>query len=254
MKPRNYSDRSAESGHDALASLVPLLACPACGDGRATLSVRVESLVCGACKTRFPVYRNGKAAVPWLFKDPDAVHLEWRARFNGFLHANASEQARLKEALQDRKLGRHGRERIAALSEAREAQRKQIFELLAPLSLSARRTDPNLDRSGSLHSKLPRQQGLTSYYSNVFRDWSWNNGENDKLFECVGCVLQNETPFAPGRMLTLGAGAGRLSYDLHRHYRPEASVALDINPLLVFLASRIIGGAPLRCTSSRSRR
>ena len=97
--------------------------------------------------------------------------------------------------MQDRNLRRHGRERIAALSEARAAQRKQVLELLAPLSLSARRTDPNLDRSGSLHSKLPRQQGLTSYYSNVFRDWSWDNGENDKLFECVGCVLQSETTF-----------------------------------------------------------
>ena len=105
------------------------------------MSVRVDSLVCGACKTRFPIYRNGKAAVPWLFRDPDAVHLEWRARFNGFLHANASEQARLKQALQDRNSGRHGRERIAALLEAREAQRKQVIELVAPLSLSATRTD-----------------------------------------------------------------------------------------------------------------
>ena len=84
---------------------------------------------------------------------------------------------------------------------------------------------------------------MTSYYSNVFRDWSWDNGENAKLFECVGCVLQSEAAFVSGKMLTLGAGAGRLSYDLHRHYRPEASVALDINPLLVFLASRVIGGA-----------
>ena len=243
MKARSQSDRAAESGHYALAGLAPLLACPACEDGSATLSVRVDTLVCGGCKTRFPIYKSGKAAVPWLFKDPDAVHLEWRARFNGFLHANASEQARLKEALQDRTLGRLGRERVAALFEAREAQRKQIFELLAPLSLSARRTDPSLDRAGSLHSKLPKQQGLTSYYSNVFRDWSWDNGENDKLFECVGCVLQRESEFTPGKMLTLGAGAGRLSYDLHRHYSPVLSVALDINPLLVFLASRVIGGA-----------
>jgi ubiquinone/menaquinone biosynthesis C-methylase UbiE len=242
MKARSYSERPAEGPRDALAGLAPVLACPACEDAGAALCVRVDSLVCGGCKARFPIYKSGKTAVPWLFKDPDAVHLEWRARFNGFLHANASEQTRLKEALQDRTASRHGRERIAALVEAREAHRKQVFELLAPLSLSARRTEPSLDRSGALHSKLPKQQGLTSYYSNIFRDWSWNNGENDKLLECVSAVLQLAS-FAPGRLLTLGAGAGRLSYDLHRHYRPEASVALDINPLLVFLASRVISGA-----------
>ena len=43
-------------------------------------------------------------------------------------------------------------------------------------------------------------------------------------------------------MLTLGAGAGRLSYDLHRRYDAELSVALDWHPLLVFVASRVLHG------------
>jgi hypothetical protein len=43
-------------------------------------------------------------------------------------------------------------------------------------------------------------------------------------------------------MLTLGAGAGRLAYDLHLRYAPELSVALDVNPLPLLLAGRVLHG------------
>ena len=117
-----------------------------------------------------------------------------------------------------------------------------MLELLAPLGLGAPRPDPRLDRSGLLHGKLPKQQGLTSYYDNVFRDWSWENGENGRLFDCVGRVLQQQPDFKAGTLLTLGAGAGRLTFDFQRRYAPELSIALDLNPLLVFLASRVLQG------------
>ena len=221
--------------------------------------MRNDGLVCGECKTRFPTFRNGGARIPWLFRDPEGAHLEWRARLNGFLHANSAEQARLKDALNDATRSRAATERLTQLLNAREAQRKQIVELLGPLHLGGPRTDSHLDRSGLLHSRLPKQQELLSYYTNIFRDWSWDNGENEKLFECVGRTLQTQPGFKAGRMLTLGAGACRLSYDLHRHYQAELTVALDLNPLLLFLGSRVIQGdavtlhevpiAPLRKSS-----
>jgi SAM-dependent methyltransferase len=93
-----------------------------------------------------------------------------------------------------------------------------------------------------LHGKLPKRHGLTSYYDNLFRDWSWENGENESLAECVRRMLHHRPAFRAGKLLTLGAGAGRLSYDLHRRYSPELSVALDWNPLLAFVASRVIHG------------
>jgi len=40
----------------------------------------------------------------------------------------------------------------------------------------------------------------------------------------------------------LGAGAGRLAYDLHMHTAATATVALDFNPLLMLLADRIARG------------
>ncbi|HZF30232.1 MAG TPA: methyltransferase domain-containing protein [Gammaproteobacteria bacterium] len=221
-----------------------MLACPACGDA-AGLARRTDHFACGACKARFPVYKSGAAQVPWLFRDPEAARLEWRARFNGFLHANAVECSRLEAALRDRRLSKRAAERIRRVLDARVAQKRQVLELLAPLSLGAPRAGPLSDRSGALHAALPRQQGLTSYYSNVFRDWSWGNGENEALLQCVERVASRVPQFKAGKLLTLGAGAGRLSYDVHRAYRPELSVALDLNPLLVLLASRVVCGEKL---------
>jgi uncharacterized protein YbaR (Trm112 family) len=243
----NPHTRTAASGsrgadRNPLAALVPLLVCPSCRDSTASLTLRVDRLLCRRCKTSFPVYRNGPAVVPWLFRDPEAVRLEWRARFNGFRHANASEQSRLEAALNENRRNKAVAERLTRLIDARETQRKQVMELLAPLKLGAPRTHPNLDRAGALHGKLPKQQGLVSYYANIFRDWSWDNSENDSLLETVRRVLRSQGNFRAGKLVTLGAGACRLSYDLHREYCPDLSVAVDINPLLIFLASRVIYG------------
>ena len=204
--------------------------------------MRGDSLTCRECATRFPLYQSGTLAIPWLFRHPEDALLEWRARFNSYLHASTSEQARLQAALLDPHCGKAAAARIAAIGRAKEAQRRQIFELLAPLGLDTPRSNPALDRSGLLHGTLPRQQGLLSYYDNVFRDWAWDNGENERLLDCLGRVLQPVTGYSAGKVLTLGAGAGRLPYDFHRQYRPELSVTLDLNPLLVMLASRVLQG------------
>jgi uncharacterized protein YbaR (Trm112 family) len=220
-----------------------LLACPACRSELEQLAPRGDSLiVCRQCGTRFPLYHVGGATIPWLFRDPDGALLEWRARFNSYLHASTSEQARLQTAMRDPHCSKTAAARIASVADAKEAQRRQIFELLAPLGLDAPRSTAALDRTGLLHRKLPRQQGLLSYYDNIFRDWAWENGENERLLECVARVLQAVPSYSAGKVLTLGAGAARLPYDFHRRFAPELSIALDLNPLLALFASRMLQG------------
>jgi hypothetical protein len=225
-----------------LAAFARLLTCPACRSEVEELTLRGESLSCRQCGTRFPLYKSGAVTIPWLYRDPDGALLEWRARFNSYLHTSTTEQQRLHAAAEDPRCSKVAAARIGALAKARETQRRQIFELLAPLGLDAPRNRPALDRSGLLHAKLPRQQGLLSYYDNVFRDWAWNNGENEQLLECVARVLAPLPAYRAGNVLTLGAGACRLPYDFHRRYRPELSIALDLNPLLVLFGSRVIQG------------
>ena len=166
--------------------------------------------------------------------------MEWKARYNGFLHANSIDLNRLRSARQVNHRSKTGRRRIDKLLLAHERYRTQITELLAPLELDA--IDWPGDSANLLHGKLPKNQGLSSYNSNIFRDWAWNNGENEALAGAVNRVLHADRRGRLGSLLTLGAGAGRLSYDLHRHHSPALSVVSDFNPLLMQIASQVIQG------------
>ncbi len=217
-----------------------LLACPVCGSDPLTATASRNTLACSGCASEFPVFDCGRARIPWLFSEPANSRLEWKARYNGFLHGNSLELERLRRARSACQSSSTGRYRINNLLQAREQHRNQVTKILAPLQLET--IDWPADAANLLHSKLPRNQGLSSYSSNVFRDWAWDNGENEALLAAVAGVLEAGRRRQLGTVLTLGAGACRLPYDLHRRYAPDLSVALDFNPLLLYVGSRVIQG------------
>jgi uncharacterized protein YbaR (Trm112 family) len=227
---------------ESLSKLLPLLRCPTCDNPKTTLSNKAEGLACSLCNTTFPIFKSGNANIPWLFPKPQNALLEWKARLNGFLQMNAAEQARLGDALDEQGSNGISRERIKHSVEARQVHRGQILELLAPLCFDGIDLAPAQDRASLAGRNIAGNQGLSSYQDNIFRDWSWDNGENEHLLSAVESVLDDGNRAGLGKVLTLGAGACRLSYDLHRIYSPELSVLLDINPLLLFMASRVIAG------------
>jgi ubiquinone/menaquinone biosynthesis C-methylase UbiE len=81
-------------------------------------------------------------------------------------------------------------------------------------------------------------QDLHSYYVNLHRDWAWGVEENRRSCELVAEALGPERR----RVLVLGAGGGRLAYDLHAACAPSLTVALDINPLLLLVAKELLDG------------
>ncbi len=225
------------------AKLLSLLSCPACERGDSTLAPASDGLSCVRCRTKFPRCQLGRVTLPWLFQNPDCTLTEWRARFNGFLQTNLSEQFRLSRRLDDESLTPSTRERLSRSLRAKEGQRVQVLEVLEPLGLTEAHFSEALR---SLHSKLPKTQGLVGYYNNILRDWAWNNGENEEQLQAMDAVLEADPRAGLGRMLTLGAGACRLSYDLHRARAPDRSVVVDFNPLLLMSGCRVIGGETLR--------
>ncbi len=228
-------------GQDEHAAMrAPRYGCPCCASEHGLETLSRDTLTCRECDVRFPIIQCGKIRIPWLFPKPDAAWLEWKARYNGFLQSNSAEQERLRKALGDARNSRTGRRRISRLLKARKQYRRQVAEIIAPLGLEHIDWPP--DVSDRLHNKLPRNQGLSSYYNNVFRDWAWNNGESEALFEAIDEVMCADTRQNVGAVLTLGAGACRLPYDIHRHYSPDLSVALDLNPFLLQVGSRVIQG------------
>lgn len=225
------------------AGFLARLCCPNC-DSSEVLELRLSiALRCPDCATEYPLYASGDAYIPWLFSNPDTARLEWNARYRWFLKNNASTYNRLNRALTNTPSASTTRRRINDSRRAHREHRRQVEALLATVGLDADDLVPAVTRV--LQENLPRNQSLMSYADNVFRDWAWNNGENDALFDAVDTVLCADQRDEIGSVLTLGAGACRLPYDIHRECAPSLSVSLDLNPLLLIIGSQVIRGCPV---------
>ncbi len=211
-------------------ALSELLACPACG-------TRLAGSGCLACRIEFP----SLGGIPWLMPEPRLALTEWRGRLHHLLTHYAAEAARQRSALDGHGPGSLTRARIEHVAAALDDQALRIRELMRPLGID-RRAEAHAVHV-ALGTELPVNQGLSTYYPNLHRDWCWGDAENRASLESVLGVLPPGT--TPSRMLVLGAGAGRLAYDLHQALKPRLTVALDFNPFFLFAASRILAGPSL---------
>lgn len=225
------------------AKLRARLCCPNCDSSDALVLDPSAALKCPDCAKEYPIYASGEACIPWLFANPDTARLEWNARYRGFLKANECTHNRLNRALADTQFASATRHRISHTQRSHREHRRQVETLLSAFGLDGDDLVPAMTRV--LQENLPRNQSLMSYADNVFRDWAWNNGENDALLDAVDAVLSADQRDEIGSVLTLGAGACRLPYDIHNKYAPTLSVALDLNPLLMIIASHVIQGRPV---------
>jgi hypothetical protein len=102
-----------------------------------------------------------------------------------------------------------------------------------------------------------------AYFELLLRDWAWDgavhqdNSENARELDRLGAALEaagssdrrsNDRPAQSlevrppqlGETWIIGAGAGRLSYDFHLRFKPANTLALDISPLLIGCAYRLV--------------
>jgi hypothetical protein len=211
--------------------LVRLLRCPHCADG--ALGPDRDGRVCATCGTHFPTLDG----LPWLFAEPLATLSEWRGRLHRLLLELENDAARLRSELARADLGTLTRSRLKLLASAYTDHARRLQAILAPLDLERRKE--HLETHVALRTRLPPGQDLASYYVNLHRDWCWGAEENEASIDLVRELLGGH---AAGRTLILGVGAGRLAYDFHRRCAPELTVGLDINPLLLLAARRILSG------------
>jgi hypothetical protein len=216
--------------HDQ-AQFASLLRCPACGGG---VPARAgDAWQCPACATRFPEFDG----IPWLFAAPEAALAEWRQRLHALLADLGREALGLRAALDRPALAVAARNRLKLQAAALEDHARRLAALLAPIGAEQGTATPEMHRA--LGTRIPGAQGIASYYVNLHRDWVWGAEENAASLAAVVAAL--DSPVLR-RVLVLGAGAGRLVYDLQQRLRPALVVALDINPLYAFVARRIFDG------------
>ena len=214
-------------------TLRDLLACPRCD---APLTAGGAAWRCAGCNVDFPFV----AGIPWLFAEPNAALGEWRGRLHFSLQHLERERQRIASALADASLRPATRARLEGLERATGDHGERLRALLAPLALEQH--EAGYETYLALRTRLPADQGLTTYYPNVHRDWCWGDEENEASFAALAAWVADATP---SRALVLGAGAGRLAYDLHMQSAAAVTVALDFNPLLSIVADSVAHGRAL---------
>lgn len=212
-----------------------LLGCPRCE--RSPLTIDDDGIHCHGCATQFPIFDG----IPWLFAEPAAAAGEWRQRLGLVVARREHDAMQLEKRLARRDLGNLTRMRLEMLAHAYRDNARNLVDILAPMEIAA---GASYATHLALRTRLPAPQGITTYYANIHRDWGWGEEENSASLDLVREAFGN-SPTA-GKVLTLGAGACRLAYDLHRELAPTRSVALDINPFLLFLTARLLRGEEIR--------
>jgi SAM-dependent methyltransferase len=235
VPPEENAATITTSSADATAmttaeTLLELTACPRCDAPLAGAGARWR---CAGCSVDFPSI----GGIPWLFAEPNAALGEWRGRLHFALQRLERDRQQAAAALASASLRPATRARLEKLEQATRDHAARLRALLAPLEIEQH--SASYETYLALRTRLPPDQGLTTYYSNIHRDWCWGDAENDASFETLATALRDAPP---NRALVLGAGAGRLAYDLHRRTTAGLTVALDFNPLLSIVADTVARG------------
>lgn len=214
------------------AEISDLLACPRC-DKSPLSPTDSNALRCDACKINFPAVSD----IPWLFAEPDATLGEWRNRLHFLLQQLADESQRIGNELKNDNLGKLTRKRLELRRTATDEHRDGLRQILAPIDIQS--LQASYESYLALRTRLPIDQGIQTYYSNIHRDWAWGDDENAASVDLIKRVA-GDKPL--GSTLVLGAGACRLAYDIHRQMKPGRTIALDFNPLLLLVAQAVMRG------------
>jgi ubiquinone/menaquinone biosynthesis C-methylase UbiE/uncharacterized protein YbaR (Trm112 family) len=211
------------------------LACPRCD--KTPLHFDDGKFRCEACKIDFPDVDG----IPWMFAEPDASLGEWRNRLQFALQQLGHEVAGLDGELTDENLRTLTRRRVERYRKSVEKHRRALQKLLRPVDVQA--NSGSYETYLALRTRLPVDQGLNTYYANIHRDWAWGEEENEVSLKQVRSVLHDHAEL--GDVLVLGAGAGRLAYDIHRQLDCSHLIAVDFNPLLMLVANEMAQGKRL---------
>jgi ubiquinone/menaquinone biosynthesis C-methylase UbiE len=177
-----------------------------------------------------------------MFAEPQATLGEWRGRLHFSLQQLGHESARLETELDNKELRPLTRRRVERYKKAMDSHKRSLQKLLQPVDVQS--LHGTAETYLALRTRLPADQALNTYYANVHRDWAWGDKENAASLSQLRGVLHENASL--GNVLVLGAGAGRLAYDLHMQMDCTTVVAMDFNPLLLLIAQSVTRGDSLK--------
>lgn len=214
-----------------------LIACPRCD--KTPLSEKNGGFYCSACKVDYPAV----GGIPWLFADPDASLGEWRNRLHFSLQQLANESQRMRAELAANNLRALTRKRLERQVSAVDEHRNMLRKILEPIDIQSMQASH--ESYLALRTRLPIDQGIQTYYANIHRDWCWGDAENEASVNEIKAIAGDGDGRAFGNTLILGAGACRLSFDIHMQLDTAHTIAMDFNPLLLLAAKSLMQGDEL---------
>ena len=224
--------RDIKPAMSEVKQLQSYLACPRCD--KSPLSFDEGKFGCDACKIQFPDIDG----IPWMFADPETSLGEWRNRLQFALQQLSHEISGLERELKNENLRPLTRRRVERYKKSTEQHRRSLQKLLKPVDLQS--MSGNYESYLALRTRLPTDQGLNTYYANVHRDWCWGDEENNAALKQLQSVLHEHAEL--GDVLVIGAGAGRLAYDIHKQLNCMRVVVMVFNPLLMLVAQAMARG------------
>lgn len=172
-------------------------------------------------------------AIPCAMRDAAAWRTQWASRFEDYVEVT---RERIREWTWEAEQGgilTLTRERLIRLVVAKQRELGIVSALFEPFRSGHPAGHP-VARAAEDANRL----AVLECYENVFRDWAWGGGESAKLVELV----RPHVPAGVKAMAVFGVGAARFALDAHRAFAPQRTFALDINPLPLMIAERLLRG------------
>lgn len=170
------------------------------------------------------------------FPDLDSVKVKWAFESLKAIGHFTQIRNRIRSQLEVSNMMKLTRTRLKLHLEMVESHLVLLSEILSPLGWSSVQDE--------YYTKYILENSQKSMmlinYDYLFRDWIWGHQENRNALQKIVDILPDG--FKPNRILVLGSGAGRLAYDLYETLQPKTISLVDMNPLLMMAAQKIISG------------
>lgn len=212
-------------------SIRHLICCPNCG-GNFPENENDKTFQCPTCLSTY----FSLGGIPCIFENGTQELENWKQQL-GLLQQAQKSINNIRSIAKLPYLCSGTKNRMDEYAKASTYSQKFILELFKSVGVSP---------AYNMESDVKRVGRLAQYHELFLRDWCWGNQEiaqfknteNNIASSHIIDIIDNDESFK--NVLFLGSGAGRLSWDIHEHLRPEVTLALDMNPLLSLIADKMI--------------
>lgn len=203
--------------------------CPQCGGAFGRI---MGGLRCQRCGTGFPIL----GTLPCLTSDPVLWRTMWLRRLDDY---SAGIEARIGALRQQVESGTGlaplTRTRLDRLAGGLAHQLETVAGLFEPLDTGG---DPLLSSVMPGGTDQGGDAAVLERYELLFRDWAWGSPEVEQARDFAAPLL----PAGLDRIAVFGHGASRLAVELHQTRTPTRTLALDLSPLPLLVADRVLAG------------